>query len=195
MSSITCFDPSDPYPKILNFHSSLDLFSAMSQQISSQANKFWQLLTAPSTLDTYRQAINLTWSILKEAILLIWLVICLVLVLGDWFWEKSVGLGRQTRIWVNGLQTVNTDQMASNAGKAIVSAGKNSLTYTLAQAREQLGLPEKSISPSLPAPSGGTVVTPVEVKATSEPTKVTTTVPAPQEKPEEKPAESVQSTT
>ena len=193
MSSITCFDSSDPYPKILNFYSSLDLFSAMSQQISSQANKFWQLLTAPGTLDTYRQAVNLTWSILKEAALLIWLVLCLVLVLGDWFWEKSVGLGRQTRMWVSGLQTVNTDQMASSAGKAIVSAGKNSLTYTIAQAREQLGLPGKSISSSLPALTE-TAAAPVEVKATSETTKVTTTVPIPEEKKEEKKAESVKST-
>jgi len=162
----------------------------MSQQISSQANKFWQLLTAQSTLDTYRQAVNLTWSILKEAVLLVWLVICLVLVLGDWFWEKSVGLGRQTRLWVNGLQTINTDQVASQAGKAIVEAGKSSLTYTIAQARGQLGLPEKPGLSSVASPAAE-AASPVETTAPVETAKVTTaTLPISEEK-----VESVKSTT
>ncbi|NJL67370.1 MAG: hypothetical protein HC894_12415 [Microcoleus sp. SM1_3_4] len=52
----------------------------MSNQISTQANKFWQLVSAPNTRSTYQQAIAITGQILREAALLIWLTLCFVLV-------------------------------------------------------------------------------------------------------------------
>jgi hypothetical protein len=115
----------------------------MNTPISSQATKLWQILSAPSTAETYKQALLLTWSILRETGTLIWLGLCFVLVGLDWFWTGSINLGRNFRNWFDNLETTRTDQIASEAGKAFLSVTQNSVAFTVSQAREQLGLPEK----------------------------------------------------
>lgn len=115
----------------------------MSNQISSQATKVWQLVSDSNTVNSYKQALDVTWLILKETGILLWLVICLVLVAFDWFWANSIHLGRQTRNWWENLEHRDTNRLASEAGQTLVSLGKTGLAFTLAQAREQLGLPQK----------------------------------------------------
>lgn len=121
----------------------------MSKQISSQANKVWQIVTAPDTAVTYQQALSLTWTIVKEAALLVWLVLCLVLVVFDWFWTNSIYAGRRARLWIESFDQQDTNQMATEAGKALVTTSRNSLAFAISQARERLGLPEKQ-EPTLP---------------------------------------------
>lgn len=121
----------------------------MSNQISSQATKVWQIISAPDTATTYQQALSVTWTILREAAILVWLVLCLVLVAFDWFWTNSIYAGRRARLWVESFDQQDTNQMASEAGKALVTTSKNSLAFAISQARERLGLPEKQ-EPVLP---------------------------------------------
>jgi hypothetical protein len=132
----------------------------MSKPISDQANKLWQIIIAPNTADSYKQALGVTWTILKEAALLIWLVLCLVLVVFDWFWDNSIAAGQNTRAWFSRFTSDDTSQVASEMGKGLLAAGKTSLDYVVAQAREQVGLPAKAsiatapaaISPTQPKP-------------------------------------------
>jgi hypothetical protein len=115
-------------------------------KIKAQADKLWQLISNPATGNAYTQILALTWSILKETGLLLWLVICLVLVLGDWFWKYSFQAGQNTRNWVNELQTKSTTETASSddfwsqTGKSLLAAGQNSVNVALTTAREQLGI-------------------------------------------------------
>ncbi|BAU41667.1 hypothetical protein [Leptolyngbya sp. O-77] len=77
----------------------------MSKQLSDQANKLWTLITEPSTAKTYREALDVSWKILRETGNFLWLVLCLALVGIDWFLENSIAAGRKTRAWVNDLTT------------------------------------------------------------------------------------------
>ncbi|MBF2003871.1 MAG: hypothetical protein IGS38_24520 [Synechococcales cyanobacterium M58_A2018_015] len=118
----------------------------MSNPISTQAHKLWQLLSAPSTASAYGQALSVTWTILKETALLLWLVLCLVLVAFDWFWHRSIAAGQRTRAWVDSLSAQDTNQMASRMGQGILAASQTSLQRLVAQARTQLNLPAQPLA-------------------------------------------------
>jgi hypothetical protein len=126
----------------------------MSNQISTQASKFWQLVAAPGTRETYQQTITTTGQILREAALLVWLVLCLVLVFFDWIGTVAVTWGRQLRTWIATVGETRSDQMAADTGKALLTVGKTGIASTIALARNQLGLPEK------PAPADPALLTP-----------------------------------
>ncbi len=141
-------------------------------KIKAQADKLWRLIANPATGETFQKTITLTWSLLKETGLLLWLVLCLGLVLGDWFWKYSYQAGQRARIWVNDLQTPkpseaavevpdaspNTSKMLSTTGKSLLAAGQASIKAVLNTAKGQLGIeippePEhpKSINHSISA--------------------------------------------
>ncbi|MEL6222767.1 MAG: hypothetical protein AAFR31_09035 [Cyanobacteria bacterium J06627_8] len=134
----------------------------MTQKIRLQASRFWNVLASESTRVTYKNALDVTITILKEGLLLIWLLLCLVLVFFDWGAEKSTAAGQQTRNWVNALQEGDSSQFASSAKQTLLLAGKSSVINTIAKARQELGLPEKEVL----SESAQTV----QVKATTVPT-------------------------
>jgi DNA-directed RNA polymerase specialized sigma24 family protein len=150
----------------------------MSNQISAQANKLWQTISAQETIATYRQALSLTGAIVRETAILVWLVLCLALVAIDWFWTSSISAGRQFRTWVDGFDKTDTQQFASEAGKALVSASKSSLLFTVSRAREQLGLPEKQ-EPTLVLPEKQDLKNLEIAEAPSTPAKQVNTLPNP----------------
>ncbi len=121
-------------------------------KIKMQAAQVWQLITAAETYGVYQSAIALTWKILKEAGLLLWLVICLVLVFSDWFWKTGVGAGRSAREWFTNLQEGSSDQLASETGKALLTVGKSSFLSTLSLAKTQLGIEEETVPEVKPEP-------------------------------------------
>jgi hypothetical protein len=108
-------------------------------RIKAQADKLWTLLLAPQTYAVYKTFVTTTWAIVRETGLLVWLGLCLFLVGFEWFWHTSLATGRNTRTWFNHLEGSN-EQIASETGKALLSAGKNSLGFTIATAKQQLGL-------------------------------------------------------
>lgn len=120
------------------------------ERIQAQASKVLQLITSADTFAIYQNAVTVTWKILVEAALLVWLTICLVIVVFEWGWQTSVGIGRNTRAWWDSTLSSTEgsgDQVASEAGKALLTAGKNSLDFTITQAKSQLGLPIDPQSP------------------------------------------------
>lgn len=170
------------------------------ERIQAQANKLWQIISSPSTAKTYQQALALTWSLLKETGQLLWLVLCLGLVAGDWFWKKSYKAGQDTRVWIDTLQTKATTpdpeneaadkatsaaNFLSETGKSLLSAGQNSVTLALNTAKAQLGMeikapPAKPASVATPPASPKVVAPSVEPAVTSEETIVPAeTTPAP----------------
>ncbi|MDX2241421.1 MAG: hypothetical protein NW224_12115 [Leptolyngbyaceae cyanobacterium bins.302] len=113
-------------------------------RIKAQADKFWTLLLDPQTYAAYKNFVVTTWAILREAALLVWLVVCLSLVGFEWFWQNSLAAGHNSRAWFNRLEGSN-EQIASETGKALLSAGKSSLNFTIATAKQQLGLPAEAV--------------------------------------------------
>ncbi len=122
--------------------------------LKTQANKLWQLISNPATAATYQQTLGTTWAILKETGLLLWLIVCLVLVLGDWFWQASYAVGQKTRTWVDTMQTsaqaqtaeAGSSDLLGKTGKSLLTAGQTSLAAALAAAKGQLGM-ESSETP------------------------------------------------
>lgn len=125
----------------------------MSSQLKSQANKLWQTITESKTTETYQQTFALTWSILKEAGYLLWLVVCLGLVFGEWVWKTGYRTGWQVRGWVNNLSSeeASADQVLSDTGKSLLEVGKSTAAAAIASAKEQLGLENKPEPPLVPS--------------------------------------------
>ncbi len=140
-------------------------------KIQTQASKVSNLVFAASTRETYQKTLSLTWNILKETGLLLWLVICLVFVGGEWFWKKSITLGRNTRNWYENLSAPKTEAPKSptEVGQSLLSALGTSTQHLLFQAKQQLGIdaepPAPSSMPTTPAPS--VPASPAELAATS----------------------------
>jgi hypothetical protein len=134
----------------------------MKNPIFAQINKLRQIVSASETLNTYTQAIVLTWTILKETGILLWLILCLVIVGFDWFWTQSIAAGQRFRLWLNQFQATDSDQIAAHMGQEILTVSKASLDYTIAQAREQIGLSARLSPVAINPPS----VTPVAEETT-----------------------------
>lgn len=149
----------------------------MSSPVTVQANKVWQLLTAPTTASAYRQAVDVTWTILRETAQLLWLVLCLVLVAGDWFWKQSIAAGRSTRDWVDNLNaepTTTTDpgQKAAQVWQNLVAFSQTTSQSMIVKARQQLDLPSEpavTASPAQPKPQPKPAV-PAPPQAAEQPT-------------------------
>jgi hypothetical protein len=122
----------------------------MRNQFSAQLAKLQQLLAAPSTIEAYRQAVSVTFSLAKEMLMLAWLTVCLVLVVFDWIGTNAIATGQRSKDLLDNLKAVNSEELASETGKSIVSAGKAGLAYTIAQAKEQLGLSEPASETATP---------------------------------------------
>ncbi|HEY9761318.1 MAG TPA: hypothetical protein V6D07_02270, partial [Trichocoleus sp.] len=140
-------------------------------RIKEQSNKVSQLVFAPETGDTYKKTLALTWDILRETGLLVWLVICLVFVGTDWFWNNSIKLGRNARAWYNNLgsEPAGTEQSLTEKSQSLLEVAQSGAAYLLVQARQQLGMPQ-------PTPEVVAAPTPTVPKVVAPPTPVT---PAP----------------
>ncbi|BAU10719.1 hypothetical protein LEP3755_12110 [Leptolyngbya sp. NIES-3755] len=107
-------------------------------RIKEQAAKLWQLLIDPETFGAYRSVVMTTWSILRETGVLLWLVVCLVLVVGEWGSKTAIAIGQGMRGWMDRISS--TEQLAPETGKALLEAGKSTVSFTLNQAKSQLGI-------------------------------------------------------
>ncbi|MBD2021208.1 hypothetical protein H6F43_13580 [Leptolyngbya sp. FACHB-36] len=161
----------------------------MNNQIQTQASKVWQTVSDPATTEAYKQAGVLTWTIFRETGYLVWLVICLVLVVGEWFWTFSFETGQTVRSWINSLEAsedAGIDRLLSKTGKSLLSVGRSSVTVALSTAKDQLGIqvskPTLAIAPSETAPPPPvlmpeTIMPPASAKLESPPTPPPLTPP------------------
>ncbi len=128
----------------------------MSNQVKTQADKLWKTITDPSTASTYQNTVKVTWSILKETGLLLWLVICLGLVFGEWIWKTGYRTGWNVRGWINNVDKPSPDKLLNETGKSLTELGKTVAASTIAAAKNQLGIenkPEPPLVMSAPRPT------------------------------------------
>ncbi|MGQ9871929.1 hypothetical protein [Leptodesmis sp.] len=167
------------------------------ERIQAQANKLWQIVSSPSTVKAYQETLALTWAILKETGQLLWLLLCLGLVAGDWFWKKSYKAGQDARVWIDAMQTkvetpeeeatqaTSTADFLSETGKSLLATGQATVTRLLNTAKEQLGLEVTSEPPAKPVP----VETPPAPPKAVSPSATSTTQPTEAIAPVETPSE------
>lgn len=119
------------------------------EKIKGQAGKVGELIFAAETGATYKKTITLTWSILRETGVLLWLVVCLVFVGAEWFWQKSILLGQSARAWYEGLQASSETESksATEIGQSALSAVGTGAGTLLYQAKKQLGIDAEPPAP------------------------------------------------
>lgn len=110
-------------------------------RLQEQFKTLMALLGSDDVLPTYRKALEVTFAIVKEALILLWLVLCLVVVLGEWLWNGTIALGRQGRALVERAKDTTSDRVAADTGKVLAEAGANGIGFALDRAKEQLGMP------------------------------------------------------
>ena len=143
-------------------------------KIKDQSRKVGELIFSTDTGATYSRALNLTWDILRETGLLLWLVICLVFVGAEWFWKTSINLGNNARDWYEGLKQPSNEEpkSATEIGQSMVSVLTSSTANLLYQAKQQLGIEatppvQKPATPKANVhPQPSTTPIPQEAKAT-----------------------------
>ena len=106
-------------------------------RIQAQAAKLWQILNAPETFSSYKSSVTVTWTILRELCLLLWLGFLWIPVLAD----RTIALGASARTWMNSQKEVSADRSPAAMGKALQSALQQGLVSTVSQAKRQLGIP------------------------------------------------------
>ncbi|QQE64980.1 hypothetical protein GFS31_16650 [Leptolyngbya sp. BL0902] len=122
-------------------------------KIKEQANVVGQLVFSGETGEIYKKMLTRTWEILRATGLLLWLVICLTFVGGEWFYRNSISLGSRTRVWYTNFSTKSADAeplSMETTGAALLDTIKSGSAYLLSQARQQLGLPASTPAASAP---------------------------------------------
>ena len=115
----------------------------MENRIQQQATKVWQAASEPGVIGAYTQALTLTWNLIKEVAILVWLVLCLVLVAGDWLWINGKAAISNLQTWFSRMKEVETTEVASDAGKVLANVSKQGATAIVSYAKTQLGLQEE----------------------------------------------------
>jgi hypothetical protein len=152
-------------------------------KIKTQANKVGELVFAADTGATYQKAFALTWNILRETGVLLWLVICLVFVGGEWFWKNSVSLGRSARDWYEGLQAPSSPEESKSAaemGQSALTALGTGAETLLYKAKTQLGMdvpPPAPKAQKTPSPPPAPAIAPEPTSPTAPPAETTTATP------------------
>lgn len=147
------------------------------EKIKGQANKVGELIFASETGATYKRTLTLTWDILRETGVLLWLVICLVFVGAEWFWKNSISLGRSSRSWYEGLKEPSAEEpkSATAMGQSALTALGTGAETLLYNAKKQLGLDAQPPTPKstpVAAPPKAPIV-PEEPTTGASPTTVT----------------------
>lgn len=135
----------------------------MTNPVQTQASKLWQTITAPDTAATYQKTGALTWAILKDTGYLLWLVLCLGLVGGEWLWKTGYKTGWDVRDWVNNLDKPKSDRPVSNSGASVSELLKSSVNSAITTAKTQLG-----IEPTAPTPPAQQVTSPPPAAASAD---------------------------
>lgn len=120
-------------------------------KIKGQADKVSELLFSADTGAAYKKTAILTWEILRETGVLLWLIVCFVFIGGEWFWKNSISLGRQARDRYNTFQQPSSEEprSMSDIGQSAASAITSSFETLLYQAKQQLDIEAEPPAPKL----------------------------------------------
>ena len=153
-------------------------------KIQPQLQKLWNVVSKEETRKTYVETISVTAEIVKETAVLAWYFILLVLVGSDTlviFGRKTVHNVRQLLSGLDNSKSMN--DIASDTGKALATAGQGAVSSMLSQARTQLGLPERTELELPPLAQKVDEPEPVPVAAAPEPEPATVAVEPPTVEP------------
>ena len=112
----------------------------MSQEIRTKISDWWHLISAPETLETYKNFFVLTWKILKDTVILLGFLVLYVFVLADWVWSKGNNLGQEFKQWRAQIDTEPDGQWMAEAVKALTQSTKHLIEQTMSSAKAQLGV-------------------------------------------------------
>ena len=123
-------------------------------KIKQQSNRVGELIFSADTGATYKKTLTLTWNILRETGILLWLVVCLVFVGAEWFWKTSISLGLKARTWYEEAKEPKDAEpkSASEIGQSMMSALGTGTENLLYQAKQQLGIEAHPPEPTPPKP-------------------------------------------
>lgn len=148
-------------------------------KIKKQSSKVGELIFSIETGTVYRRALTLTWDILRETGILLWLILCLVFVGAEGFWHASIHLGTNARKWYEGLKEPKPEEepkSASEIGQSMMTALGASTANLLYQAKKQLDIDAEPPAPkSAPAPKVAPEATVPDVLAHQSPPAATAT--------------------
>lgn len=114
----------------------------MSNPIQDKATEWWQLISGEETAESYKNFFKLTWKILAETVLLLWLLLCFVLVAIGWVWNNSSKVTETvSELKGRASQNENSNLMADAAVK-LWEASQTGAANAVAKARKRLDLPE-----------------------------------------------------
>ena len=144
-------------------------------RIQAQAAKVWQIINAPETFSSYKNSVIVTWNILRELSLLLWLGLLWIPVLAD----RTISLGGAARTWMTSQREANAERSAADMGKALQSALQQGLVSTVSQAKLQLGIPvvmdvetAPAVSAAKSTPSTTATATATNLAQSKEPAEV-----------------------
>ena len=145
-------------------------------KVQPQLQKLWNVVSSQHTRETYAATIGVTTEIVKETAVLLWYVVLLAVVGADGlvsFGRKSV---HNVRLMLSGLDnSKDVKEIAAESGKVLATAGQETISSLLSQARTQLGLPEKTELELPPIPAKQAEPEPVPVSVPEPATSPTPT--------------------
>ncbi|MGB7413948.1 MAG: hypothetical protein WA902_07045 [Thermosynechococcaceae cyanobacterium] len=145
----------------------------MSNPIQDKATEWWQLISGEETAESYKNFFKLTWKILKETALLLWLMLCFVLVAIGWVWNNSSKVTETvSELKGRANQNENSNLMADTAVK-LWEASQSGAANAVAKARKRLDLPEierttQKKTPVAPPREDAQVATPTQESTATE---------------------------
>lgn len=124
-------------------------------KIKGQAAKVGELVFASETGAAYQKTLGLTWNILRETAILLWLVVCLLFVGVEWFWQTATTLGKKARSWYETLSQPSPQEEKSfgEIGQSLWDTVQSGAAVLLYQAKQQLGIDAEPPAPPAPKPT------------------------------------------
>ncbi len=131
-------------------------------KIKNQSSKVGELIFSADTGAAYKKTLVLTWAILRETGILLWLILCLVFVGAEWFWQTAIALGGKARIWYEGLQSADKQEpkSAGEMGQSIMDTLGTGTANLLYRAKQQLGMDAEPPAPKAPKATAPPTPTP-----------------------------------
>ncbi|MDC0834117.1 hypothetical protein AY599_10860 [Leptolyngbya valderiana BDU 20041] len=145
-------------------------------KLKTQFATVGELVFSPNTGETYSKAFQLTWNIVKETALLLWMMFCLVFLIFVWGWGYATQIGRNAKVWYENQERRDHENLFNEAGKALLSASSSGTAFAIDRAKEQLGIENdpQPIQAIEPLPANETVTVTSSESSESDETTVKT---------------------
>ncbi|QUY44440.1 hypothetical protein [Acaryochloris marina] len=158
---------------------------------NQQLTKWWDLVSAKDTWDSFKKFFELAWTIIKETGILAYLFILGGLVSIGWVKDRYTDLSESVKSLQNQANEVGDGNLVSEAGKSLIEATKKGADNALQTARTKLDIkvPEKKTKE--PVAAKPTASKPPASAPAASPAPASTPAPSPSPSAESKAEEEV----